>query len=252
MRIAVTHALLRPHDALPTLPIATALAAQLRATNLTPRAARLDGFSTPAVWGLGGASVRLRITGAPLADGNSLFCVRSATARSAWLPALGASPGDRPDSAGHSRLGRAELMVMARPVAKASPLRVTCLPDEVLRHLFADGEADVVLIARLKNFAEGLSAGRWLEENLRDLAERATAAVAADATLLDSSASITDLLANTVDIDERTERPPAHDPERGMAEGDPLCGGGVWRSPTRAFAGVQGSFGGPSVGEPEF
>ena len=165
--VALTHALLRPHDALPTISLASALAAQARAfadADNNEHIVTVSGFSTPAVWGLGGASLRLSFdSDAALAPGNSLLCIR---ARDTWLPALAASPGDLPDALGASRRGLAELMVLARPVAKMAHL--TCLPDEVLRALFGDGEpAAVVPLLYLKPFAQGMSAGRWLEANLR-------------------------------------------------------------------------------------
>jgi hypothetical protein len=245
------------------LELATACAAKRRALEIGPRGAleaQVQGFSTPAIKSIHASSVRLRQPGGWQA-GSYLTAVR---VEDAWLPALASVPGDAPDSLGHSRLGLVELLVMARPLADPScgidrhggdaerrPCGiVTCLPEVALRYLFAAPGTSVHLIhlERVAPFVERLSEPLWLRPRLHEIAVQAAGAArsweAGGATchaesiewLLHGSSLTCDAEVDASAV-ARVRVQPGGEEATSHMNGDPLCGGGTWRSPSRPFGG---------------
>ena len=173
---------------LPRLPLLSALSAQRIAAASSPSAilaTTVTGHTTPAVRDVGGASVRLRFGSgsAAVSSGGYLLAVRS---EQQWLPAIAAVPGDQGlDRHGESRVGLAELMVMARPVhaesgGAAAAEAVTFLPEDALSALWPLGNpAEVVVVSQCTDFFLGLNAGRWLTIRMTQLCDAATAALEA-------------------------------------------------------------------------
>jgi hypothetical protein len=182
---------------LPKFTLQAARAAQLRASRISSTdpaagdAARVAGFSTPAVRDVGGASLRVRFAQpGSIEDGGYLLAIRAAP-ENAWLPAIAGVPGDKGlDRHGKSRVGLAELMVMGRPLGRQSGsdgdggciecTGITFLSEESLQQLFPDqAEVEVVRLARLTSFFLGLNAGRWLTIRMSEIADSACKALAA-------------------------------------------------------------------------
>ncbi|CAJ1368491.1 unnamed protein product [Effrenium voratum] len=184
----------------PALPVTAACAAQRLAEQQQARGlalrGRVLGFTTPAVRDVGGASLCLRLEEQDagtvgLQQGGYLLALKP-IGGAGFLPAIAGVPcREGLDRFGASRLGLAECMVLARPLAEPSgaPGHLTFLHEPVLRGWIAEGSVvEVVLLARLTDFFLGLSgeisgdgsaclnAGTWLRvrirpEGLRGLAE---------------------------------------------------------------------------------
>ena len=153
---------------LPRLTLKHAKAAQILASGNSPFVATVEGYTTPAVADVGGASVRLRFPREVdhLESGGYLVCVRSPGA-GAFLPAIAGVPWEKGmDRHGQSRQGLGELMVLARPVCeeggnekRGKREMVTFLHEQALCELYRTEDAvDVVILAQLTDFFLGLNA----------------------------------------------------------------------------------------------
>ncbi|CAJ1397620.1 unnamed protein product [Effrenium voratum] len=176
----------------PALPVTAACAAQRLAEQQQARGlalrGRVLGFTTPAVRDVGGASLCLRLEEQDagtvgLQQGGYLLALKP-IGGAGFLPAIAGVPcREGLDRFGASRLGLAECMVLARPLAEPSgaPGHLTFLHEPVLRGWIAEGSVvEVVLLARLTDFFLGLSgeisgdgsaclnAGTWLRVRISD------------------------------------------------------------------------------------
>ena len=155
---------------LPRLTLQGAKSAQILAAGTSPFLATVEGYTTPAVSDVGGASVRLRFPReVELESGGYLVCLRSPGA-GAFLPAIAGVPWEKGmDRHGQSRQGLGEVMVLARPVCeeegketekeKVGEDMVTFLHEQALRELYSTEDAvDVVILAQLTDFFLGLNA----------------------------------------------------------------------------------------------
>jgi hypothetical protein len=143
------------------------------------------GYTTPAVGDIGGASLRIRLTrdGQTPESGGYVLAIRLNGSRQ-WLPAIAGIPGANGlDREGRSRVGYAELMVLARPVLAMRPggdevldcktaLDVTFLPDHTLQRAYPLGSgAEVRLVHKATDFFLGVNAGRWLGIRMAQICE---------------------------------------------------------------------------------
>ena len=130
---------------------------------------KVEGYSTPAVQDVGGASLRLRYDAktSSLREGGYLLAIRAESAE-CWLPAIAGVPGGKGlDRHGNSRVDLAELMIMGRPVVvgrhDSTPLKsehITFLAEDTLRQFLPEGaHVEVVNVVRLTDFFLGLNAG---------------------------------------------------------------------------------------------
>merc|ERR1712070_604697 len=146
MSCVVTHTWMSS-PLLPQIPLWAAYAAQQRATRVDSTHIKeciVMGGTTSAVSDVGGASIRLKMTGPALPDGGYLLAIRSEPGT--WLPAIAGVPGRR---YGDSRVGLAELMVLARPLQGQGPTqkKVTFLPTPVLNYLYPrDGRVQLIAL----------------------------------------------------------------------------------------------------------
>ena len=130
----------------------------------------MTGHTTPAVRDVGGASLRVKFPlNCSLDEGGFVLAVRREPDLG-WLPAIAGVPGHQGlDRQGNSRVGLAELMIMARPVVPAqtegpvdltSVHAITFLPHDNLEELFPVGSTlEIAELSKLTNFFLGLNAG---------------------------------------------------------------------------------------------
>jgi len=180
---------------LPKIPVRVAHALRAKASECPCRIAEVQGYTTPAVRDVGGASLRLRFEGHPPEAGGYILAVRPRLHHhdqneiNHWIPAIAGIPGDvGKDRYGQSRVSLGELMLLARAVAAGEGrLRsccldevdhVTFLPTEVLEQHYPIGlELEVSFVERATDFFLGLNAGRWLAIRMDQIASAANLAL---------------------------------------------------------------------------
>jgi len=150
--------------------------------------ASVEGYSTPSVVDVGGASLRIRFAddasddlkegGSSLlaSQGSVALCIRRAPDM-AWLPAVAGVPGHHADSEGKARHGLLEAVVLARPTVQGG---VTFLHDEVLREWAPIGtKLHLAVIHRVDDFHIDDGSGPWLRDRICITASQAEDYVAA-------------------------------------------------------------------------
>ena len=166
---------------LPRLPLAHAIKAQTLCKNKLPLKANIEGYSTPAVSDVGGASVRIKFDNKnnnldSFISGGYLLGIRNNKNLNSqdFLPAIAGIPWEKGlDRDGKSRIGLGELMVLARPLNGKKD--VTFLPKKVLQELYpTHSTVDIVLLKHCTDFFLGLNAGRWLMLRMSELCEKSS------------------------------------------------------------------------------
>lgn len=166
--------------------VATGLSlAKLAAAGAASATVIVEGYSTPSVVDVGGASLRLRfdLPEGPAAEllatqGSIALALRRRDA-GAWLPGVAGVLGHHADRAGQPRHGLLEAVVLARPTVKGG---LTFLHEEVLRQWAPEGtELELAPLQRLDDFHIDDGSGPWLRDRICITASQAEDFVAAKA-----------------------------------------------------------------------
>ncbi len=224
----------------PLLPRISLLAARglqrlaLRAEKGQVSLCRVEGHTTPAVRDIGGASLRVRLTGDNAGLEGGYILALSAGHGARPIPAIAGVPGrSGKDRHGRSREGLAEVMLLARPAlgSRAWPppspapeqqdltdvTHLTFLDTPTLVALAPPGRTvEVTVLAQATDFFLGLNAGRWLAIRMGEICTAAEElGVAEGSDLSDKEGLNDDMLGVFFDstglVPDTTVEPPPED-----------------------------------------